>query len=277
MKNYYKILGLPNNASKDAVKIAYRKLAMKYHPDKNEAKSAHEKFILINEAYAYLSDDRPTVKSWGISAQEAKAKIKEEELKKRMQWAKNYAHMKKIQEEQLAEITYDKIYSSSLGWIYQLVSWISIGLALLIFLDFKILTKHDVEVKFYRSYIDMVTQKEVILFKENTQNGKLMDEFAVAMSDISKLNFSKNVSYNCQKSPLFNELIYLTFYKQDGQEQIFNHYSVYEGFYIFFFLLLTPLITLLSKGRNFLHIFGVYVISGLSFLVIFFLLTSILS
>ena len=54
MKNYYKILGLPNNASKDAVKKAYRKLAMKYHPDKNEAKSAHEKFILINEAYAYL-------------------------------------------------------------------------------------------------------------------------------------------------------------------------------------------------------------------------------
>ena len=277
MKNYYKILGLPNNASKDAVKKAYRKLAMKYHPDKNEAKSAHEKFILINEAYAYLSDDRPTVKNWGISAQEAKAKIKEEELKKRMQWAKNYAHMKKIQEEQLAEITYDKIYSSSLGWIYQLVSWISIGLALLIFLDFKILTTHDVEVKFYRTYIDMVTQKEVILFKENTQNGKLMDEFAVAMSDISKLNFSKNVSYNCQKSPLFNELIYLTFYKQDGQEQIFNHYSVYEGFYIFFFLLLTPLITILSKGRNFLHIFGVYVISGLSFLVIFFLITSILS
>ena len=45
----------------------------------------------------------------------------------------------------------------------------------------------------------MVTQKMVILFKENTQNGKLMDEFAVAMSDISKLNFSKNVSYNCQK------------------------------------------------------------------------------
>ena len=82
MKNYYKILGLPNNASKDAVKKAYGKLAMKYHPDKNEAKGAHEKFILINEAYAYLSDDRPTVKSWGISAQEAKAKIKEEELKK---------------------------------------------------------------------------------------------------------------------------------------------------------------------------------------------------
>ena len=47
-----------------------------------------------------------------------KAKAKEEELKKRMQWAKKYAQYKKDQEERIAEITYNKIQHSALGWIY---------------------------------------------------------------------------------------------------------------------------------------------------------------
>lgn len=57
-KDYYKILGVEKNASKDEIKKAYRKLAMKYHPDKTKGnKSAEEKFKDINEANEVLSDD----------------------------------------------------------------------------------------------------------------------------------------------------------------------------------------------------------------------------
>ncbi len=56
-KDYYKILGVERNASVDDIRSAYRKLAMKYHPDKNPGdKKAEEKFKEINEAYQVLSD-----------------------------------------------------------------------------------------------------------------------------------------------------------------------------------------------------------------------------
>ena len=56
-KDYYKILGVNKNAGEDEMKKAYRKLAMKYHPDQNKGdKQAEERFKELNEAYAVLSD-----------------------------------------------------------------------------------------------------------------------------------------------------------------------------------------------------------------------------
>ncbi len=56
-KDYYKTLGVERNATPDIIKKAFRKLAMKYHPDRNKGnKEAEEKFKEINEAYEVLSD-----------------------------------------------------------------------------------------------------------------------------------------------------------------------------------------------------------------------------
>ncbi len=56
-RDYYEILGVDKKASVDDMKSSYRKLAMQYHPDKNKAPDAEEKFKEISEAYAVLSDD----------------------------------------------------------------------------------------------------------------------------------------------------------------------------------------------------------------------------
>ncbi len=57
-KDYYRILGVSRNATDDELKKAYRKLALKYHPDKNKSPEAEEKFKEIGEAYDVLSDKR---------------------------------------------------------------------------------------------------------------------------------------------------------------------------------------------------------------------------
>lgn len=57
-KDYYKILGIAKNASDDEIKKAYKKLALKYHPDKNRTAGAEEKFKEIAEAYEVLSDTK---------------------------------------------------------------------------------------------------------------------------------------------------------------------------------------------------------------------------
>jgi len=56
-KDYYNILGVPKEATTDGIRKAYRKLALRYHPDKTKAdKAANEKFVEINEANQVLSD-----------------------------------------------------------------------------------------------------------------------------------------------------------------------------------------------------------------------------
>jgi molecular chaperone DnaJ len=55
-RDYYEVLGVARDASEKDVKSAYRKLAMKYHPDRSDAPDAEERFKEISEAYAVLTD-----------------------------------------------------------------------------------------------------------------------------------------------------------------------------------------------------------------------------
>lgn len=57
-KDYYCILGIEKGASDEDIKKAYRKQALKFHPDKNKSPQAEEKFKEIAEAYEVLSDPK---------------------------------------------------------------------------------------------------------------------------------------------------------------------------------------------------------------------------
>lgn len=69
-RDYYEVLGIEKSASQDDIKRAYRKLAVKYHPDKNPGdKEAEQKFREATEAYEILSDDqkRPIYDQYGFA------------------------------------------------------------------------------------------------------------------------------------------------------------------------------------------------------------------
>lgn len=63
-KNYYLTLGVPENATQEEIKKAYRKLAFKYHPDTNHSNSTKSEEIIkiVNEAYETLSDEKLRLK-----------------------------------------------------------------------------------------------------------------------------------------------------------------------------------------------------------------------
>jgi len=69
-RDYYEVLGLEKTASEADIKSAYRKAALKFHPDRNKAPDAEEKFKEINEAYQVLSDKqkRQTYDQFGHAA-----------------------------------------------------------------------------------------------------------------------------------------------------------------------------------------------------------------
>ncbi|MFZ2025427.1 MAG: J domain-containing protein [Microgenomates group bacterium] len=69
-KDFYEVLGVSKTASAEELKKAYRKLALEWHPDRNKAANANDKFKEINEAYAVLSDTkkRQTYDQFGSDA-----------------------------------------------------------------------------------------------------------------------------------------------------------------------------------------------------------------
>ena len=276
VKNYYKTLGLSSSASKAEIKVAYRKLAKKYHPDKNKSKQASQLFIEVNEAYAYLTNEGS---SYRINYPEKttnsnKSKYSEDELRKRMDWARKYAQYKKVKEDRVMELEYYKIHNSSRRKIITLINWVSLSFAFLIFIDFKILPTSPIYVELITNYIDTSSDKFVLKFKDIDNNDF---NFAVSLDDIKYINAAKINGYSTQKSMILRQNTNMLLNIDNDIISIENHFCVYKVFYFYFTILLLPLITIFSKGPNTVHILSSYVISSVATIgVIFLFLTLVL-
>src|SRR5687768_13403335 len=91
MRDYYEVLGVPRTADTAQIRTAFKRLAMKYHPDKNpNNREAEEVFKLINEAYHTLSDpgkkQRYDLQLYGLAQAYEEAYIKEFKRRRYYQW-----------------------------------------------------------------------------------------------------------------------------------------------------------------------------------------------
>lgn len=105
MNEYYKILGLQPGASKSDIKKAYRKLALKYHPDVYEGEGAQEKFVRITEAYQVLLGNRKFNSKVDnqTAQQEHEENLRKARAKARADMRKRYSEFKKRQEKEQNE------------------------------------------------------------------------------------------------------------------------------------------------------------------------------
>ena len=276
VKNYYKTLGLSSSSTKAEIKVAYRKLAKKYHPDKNKSKEASQLFIEVNEAYAYLANESSDfqIKNSVKNHPRRRSKYSEDELKKRMEWAKKYAQYKKIKEDKIIEIEYHKIHNSYRKKIITIINWVSISFAFLIFMDFKLLPTSSIYVDLITNYVDIGSDKLVLKFKDIDNNDF---NFGVSLDDIKYINVAKINEYSTQKSMLLKQNTHMLLKIDNESITIDNHFCVYKVFYFYLVILLLPLVTIFSKGPNTVHILSSYVISSVSVIgIIFLFLTLVL-
>lgn len=111
MTSYYRILGLSSGASKAEIKRAYRKLALKYHPDHNKEPGAKERFLAVTEAYNYLMD--PPSQSFQSSAKKTGRSADEERRKRARAKAKAAARQRYTAFKKQQEVEQSRAYSQA--------------------------------------------------------------------------------------------------------------------------------------------------------------------
>jgi len=130
MYHYYKILGLSPGATREQVKKAYRKLAMKYHPDHNPGEDAERKFMQITEAYEYLIGEqkqREAFKGKQFSDQERQMVYEilrqAAERRAKEKYRQRVREFRKRQEEAQGREFSKAIYILSIGLLVGLSIW----------------------------------------------------------------------------------------------------------------------------------------------------------
>ena len=270
MEKHYRTLGLPVGASKERIKKAYRKLAKLYHPDKNQSKKAHEKFILINEAYAHLSEDEqiviypksPRSKS---KKKQSNATISKDDLERKMEWARNYAKLKNIREARINQISYIQLSKSPMRKVSLLVSILSTLMSFLFVLDYCLIPYNSVQVLLNKKMYNNDSGLYDLTFT-NIKNDAEKLIFSTDIDDLRMVNSLCNFSadnklFALDKSAVFGQVLYLNCFNSYNSTAYFNKGSFYVMFYFFVTIFSLPIVTLASWGPNSLHIMCSYVLT----------------
>lgn len=279
---YYHILGLQDGAEEKEIKRAYRKLALKYHPDRNKSEHATKMFILINEAYGILirtskthkaaSSNEGKGKQYDFQDFEAKKKPKtaEELYKERLYRAKKrYDYLKK--KEALENEKYYQKISTGLNWeLLKYVMTISLFLSIIFTLDYLVLPSRfesDRAIAGNRllSYSGFYHRKIVPL---KTEKGH---KLWVSSLTYSIIESHKEIAV--EKSFFFRDIKYIHFWRRNKWVKEKVDFSVTGSFPLIPIILIIPIFTFLVKGRTLTYSLmfnlSLYIYSGILLVLLY--------
>lgn len=284
---------MDGKASENDIKKSFRKLALEYHPDKNASPKAHEKFILICQAYEKLQDkntstNEPIVKETPEAFRKRYNRdLSSEEFEERLKKAKEYLKHKVYTEDNIREISYQEIQNSPIRIIASIACVISLVILSIISLDYLILKpieKQGVlmltgQSGFTVNYLIYDIEASQAYRKEHPSE-KISDVYFKMSArkdkdDWHHVEINKLVAI--LQTPILGD--YIGFIESDNEEGgiIFNLLRFHILFWAYFIIFCLPLITLFFKGANTFYIIFVYLASYLSLITAFFFIFNVIT
>lgn len=255
-REYAKILGVGQNATETEIKKAFRKLALKYHPDKNPSADANKMFVRICEAYEGLLEgdqvqEEPPFKGGHDSRRKYHKDLTPEELEKRMQWAREYAERKAFEEEHIHQISLSQMQRSHMRYLVPFTLLICTIFLSLISLDYLVLAPKKISgvlMNYSQSGLridyliyDVEASQQHRIDHPDISNHDVFIELHARMNEDDWHAVGENTAIEVLQTPLFND--YLGFRAVDGDQRIVYHRGrMHFLFWLYFVIFLAPFI-----------------------------------
>jgi hypothetical protein len=230
-EKYYHILGLSSTASEHEIKRAYRKLAMRYHPDRNPSEQAHNKFVILTEAYEALLNIKDT----------AHEKSLEERRKEAVQRYREFAKRQALENERY----YQSLFSGKKWKLIKLTSLLGCIVALFIVLDRVLPCSEEKETATYyaKDVYGGILDENVSLIV--TQKGT---EYWVAEMDVALYRYYPNLII--QRSRIFHEAVALYSIRKTGLAVYSLPFTFYAFHWIILPVILVPMAVRIFQRRT---------------------------
>ncbi|HLU87528.1 MAG TPA: J domain-containing protein [Taishania sp.] len=265
-KKYYSILELHEHASEAEIKRQYRRLALRYHPDKNNGDQS--KFLEIKEAYEYLTGKKVVP----VTAHRSSRNSTTEDLKKQAEERIKKAKQRKKEQEYREYLENERFFQKlTSGWKWKIIRISAvIGLIISTLLIAELFSGHRHE----NHNIVAHAKFPINGLESDTQVIKIILENGDAYYPEIILNLTDDLDVALLKSPIFHNPRAIVLLQQEPLKEHAIQYDFGAHVYLLIPLFLLPIITILIKRKTQLFTFMYYLSLYLSLpLIIYFLAT----